>query len=244
MFPELPTSGKVLTLPRIIALAVAAGLVVLLVLPALQPESRRRHPCLTNLRSLSLAILNYEVAKGHFPPAYVADEQGRPMHSWRVLILPYLDDPIAREIYDQYRFDEPWNGPNNRRLANRMPAVFRCPEEASENPLTTSYVAVVGNDTMWPMSQGRHVRDVKDGTSHTILLVEQAASGIHWMEPRDVSIEGTAVMVPNHPHNHADGVTVVSYADAHTQALAPRDHEIFRALISAAGGEDIDLGAL
>lgn len=76
-------------------------------------EAARRVSCLNNLRHIELALHNYHNAHGCFPPAYIVDESGRPMHSWRVL-LPYLEQEA---LYDQYDFSEPWDGPNNRKLA-------------------------------------------------------------------------------------------------------------------------------
>jgi hypothetical protein len=69
--------------------------------------------CAQNLKWICLALHNYEAANGAFPPAYVADADGKPMHSWRVMILPYAEEPA---LYKKYRFDEPWDGPNNRQL--------------------------------------------------------------------------------------------------------------------------------
>jgi hypothetical protein len=68
-----------------------------------------------------LAVANYVEEHGHYPPAFLADENGKPMHSWRVLILPYIEE---RELYKQYKSDEPWDGPSNRKLASRMPRMF------------------------------------------------------------------------------------------------------------------------
>src|SRR5205823_4350421 len=110
-------------------------------------------------------------------------------HSWRVLILPFLEQ---KQFYDEYRFDEPWDGPHNSQLANRLLDVFNCPTENHETgrkttPMT-SYVAVVGPETAWPGKQTRRTEDVADGTSSTLLVVEIANSGIHWMEPRDLHV--------------------------------------------------------
>src|SRR4051812_9073955 len=73
-------------------------------------EASKRTQCKNNLKEIALALHNYHEAYGCFPPAYIADKDGRPMHSWRVLILPYLDE---KPLYLKYRFDEPWNGPHN-----------------------------------------------------------------------------------------------------------------------------------
>lgn len=217
---------------------------VLIILPALnQPRKRRRHPCINRIRSLSLAIINYEAGEGHFPPPYLVNADGQPEHSWRVLILPYLDDPEAAETYKQYRFDEPWNGPHNRRLATRMPKVFRCTDEISKNKMHTSYLAIVGEDTMWPPGKYRRYDEITDGVSKTMLLIEQPDSGIHWMEPRDASLDQSVMLNPDRRLNHQGHLALCAFADGHTRTLGlPLDTEIemLRGVVTVAGGEEID----
>lgn len=106
------------------------------------------------------------------------------MHSWRVLILPYIE---GGELAAKYRFDEPWDGPNNRLLASRMPRVFAFHTEKRPGNTTTNYVAVVGDETAWPTNGKCSIRDATDGTTTTILLVENRGLNIHWLEPRDLS---------------------------------------------------------
>ena len=77
-------------------------------------ESPRRSQCRNNLKNIGLALHNYHEAHGCFPPAFVADANGKPMHSWRVLILPYLDQGPSRKMYS---FNEPRDGPNNKKLS-------------------------------------------------------------------------------------------------------------------------------
>ena len=68
---------------------------------------------------------DYHGKNKHFAPAYVADENGKPMHSWRVLLLPMLEQ---QALYESYDFDEPWNGPNNSRLLAQTPPSYQCPQ--------------------------------------------------------------------------------------------------------------------
>src|SRR5262249_17806187 len=139
-----------------------------------------------HLKQIGLALENYHAVYGSLPPAYIADAKGRPMHSWRVLILPYLD---RSDIYSKYDFNEPWDGPNNSKLAALMPDCCRSPSRSSKQPKTeTSYVAIVGSETMWPGGKSVSLSDIADGTSNTVAVVEIENSGIHWMEPRDLSI--------------------------------------------------------
>ena len=137
------------------------------------------------IAQLLLALHNYHDSCGVFPPAFVADDDGRPMHSWRTLVLPYIEEG---RIYDRYDFDEPWDGPNNRRLADEAMRPFRSSVlRGQPSRGATNFVAVVGPETAWPGPRGLGYRDL-GGLSRRILLVETYASDIHWMEPRDLTV--------------------------------------------------------
>ena len=150
-------------------------------------HNRCRH-CMSQLAG---AILTYQKDHGTFPPAYQLGPDGKPWHSWRVLILPYMD---GKELYDAYNFDEPWDGPNNRKLWNEIPNVYKCRGCARANELglidhpnhCTNYFAIVGEDTAWPGSQGKKLDDIEDKPSETLLLLE-AMKPVCWMEPTDLS---------------------------------------------------------
>jgi hypothetical protein len=105
------------------------------------------------------------------------------MHSWRILLLPYLEQ---QELYEAYDFSEPWNGPKNRLLAERMPKIYALHGEARPGNTTTNYLAVVGSETAWPGPTGLVAEAVTDGKGTTVLLVENRGAGVHWMEPRDL----------------------------------------------------------
>lgn len=132
-----------------------------------------------------MAVANYHSANGRYPPPYVAGPDGRPWHSWRVLILQYIEHS---DLYSAYRFDEPWDGPNNRRLAGQMPRLYAFHGSDHPENTTANYLAVVGDKTAWPGSKLVTEADVTDGLGETILLVENRGAGVHWMEPRDLSL--------------------------------------------------------
>ena len=143
-------------------------------------------------------MLAYEDVHGTFPPAYLANENGEPTHSWRVLILPYLD---RQELYDKYDFEEAWNGPNNSLLAEEIGDVYRCPSDAASVDqfldeqavfVDTSYMMVVGPGTLSNGPSATSLADVTDPPYDTFLVVETAGSRIHWMDPRDLMAEDFA----------------------------------------------------
>ena len=130
-----------------------------MLLPAVNSASGsvRGGQCANNLRQIALALLNYEQANGCFPPAYIADKNGKPVHSWRVLILPYLDETAMYKMYD---FTQPWDGPKNRKLLATRPPVFCCPGDRktrASGANQASYVAVVGAKAAWAGGKARKV---------------------------------------------------------------------------------------
>jgi len=237
-----------------------AGVVAIILAVLLWPANQGGGPslrsmCLNNIKQVALALHEYHDDYGCFPPAYIADESGRPMHSWRVLILPYLDD---QDLYEAYRFDETWDGPNNRKLHD-VPlnyGAFRCPTEDDVVPLSdTNYLAVVGAETMWPGDRGISIPDVKDGTSTTIFVVEVHNSGIHWMEPRDLDFDTMSFAI-NDPQditissqhglgswNSGPGGANGAMADGSVLWFpAEKEPGLIRSLLTAAGGESLPDG--
>jgi prepilin-type processing-associated H-X9-DG protein len=158
-------------------------------LPAIQAarEASRRVQCVENLQRIGLAMQSYHQKYGCFPPSFIPDENGKPKHSWRVLILPFLD---KENLYAKYRFDEPWDGPHNRALADQMPSAFWCPSSPiNSSQSQTSYAMIVGPHAISDGPTARCESDIKDGLSNTIMVAEAAKSGINWMEPRDLNVE-------------------------------------------------------
>ena len=147
-------------------------------------ESSRSWQCHYGMSTIAKALLLYAKDHGALPPVYIAGADGKPMHSWRVLILPYLE---GKNLYDQYDFSEPWNGPNNSALAPYAPTIFQCPSDPSTAAGTTSYFAVVGPRTAWPSEGGRRLDEFTDGPEQTLLLMEAKGRGVNWLDPRDIS---------------------------------------------------------
>ncbi len=149
--------------------------------------------CKNNMKQLGLAFRLYHEQHGSFPPAYLTDDNGRPAHSWRVLLLPFLE---AQAVYRDYRFDEPWNGPHNSKLADRIPEVYRCPrfvEEFSKrtpnSKWLTNYVALTGPHTCFEENHAITTDDITNDISKTMMVAETRQHSVHWMEPEDSSAD-------------------------------------------------------
>lgn len=146
--------------------------------------ARARAPhCRNKLRIIRLALEIYHDDWGTYPPAHFADEDGRPMHSWRVLLLPYLN---RAPLYSRYRFDEPWDGPNNSQLHEEFVNEYWCPSDSEPDARSYSYFAVIGPETHWPPGNAAKRSEFTDLRRQTIALVEVANSKIHWMQPVDI----------------------------------------------------------
>lgn len=139
--------------------------------------------CTNQLKQIGLAMHNYHNAWNSFPPAFSVDKDGQPLLSWRVALLPYLDNGAA--IYSRFRLNEPWDSPHNVRLLRYMPSVYACPAETTLSPGETTYQVVVGPKTIFPGAKSVKIEDIIDGTSNTI-LVGEAATSVPWTKPQDL----------------------------------------------------------
>ena len=225
-------------------LAVAAALVLMLclLLPTLQMTGHRpRSPCVSNLEQIATALHNYHEVYGSFPPAYMADQNGQRMHSWRVVILPFLGE---EELHSKYDFEQPWYSKHNLQVAEETGSLYRCPKAPDHLLTRTNYVAVVGPETAWPGQEGTRLDDFRDGIQYTLLVVEVRDAGIRWSEPRDLEFDSMRRQVDGSvgqaiSSSHPGGAAVV-FADGHTAYLG---HSIswstLRALLTTAGREAV-----
>lgn len=155
-------------------------------------DSSRQRQCQNNLKQIGLALHSYHDAWGSFPPAYTVDANGQRLHSWRVLILPYLGQTA---LYNSIDLTQPWDSPANARHLAAMPHEFGCPADAVRGSTLTNYVAVVGDKCVFRGQEPVSIREITDGTSNTILVGEVAGANIPWMKPDDRGIEMFAVGV-------------------------------------------------
>lgn len=213
------------------------GVLVALLLPAVQAarEAARRMQSSNHMRQIAIAMHTYHGEHGTFPPRATYDDDGKPLLSWRVHLLPYLDQG---QLYEQFHLDEPWNSEHNRKLLDQMPALYRNPSATSE-PNKASYLVPVGDGTIFETTEGTSLAKITDGSSNTILVLEvnNEASTI-WTKPDDLTIDpedplaglGTA-----HP-----GGFQAALADGSVQFIpATLDPETFRRLLMMADGKPV-----
>jgi hypothetical protein len=188
------------------------------------------------LREIGQAVFKYETAYRHFPPAAGTDKDGKPLLSWRVHLLPYLG---RHDLYREFHLDEPWDSPHNRKLIDRMPAVFRSPAQKKGEAGTTTYLAPVGEATAFPGVKALRVADFTDGLSNTILLVDADDDhAVVWTRAEDLKYD------PQKPlrglGGHHPGGFLALFADGTVQFLPENIHPTtLHALFTRNGGETI-----
>jgi hypothetical protein len=225
------------TVPGGNAIATAPVSVALL-LPAVQSAraAARRTHSMNQLKQIGLALHMHHDRHKTFPPAYVADEDGKPLLSWRVTILPYLGQ---QALYGQFRLDEPWDSEHNKKLIARMPQLYRAPASNAEAGKTV-YLTIRDDQAVFPGAEGVPIRDIKDGTSNTIMVVEASdAKAVPWTKPQDFEVDEknpTAGLIGLRPGGFlallSDGS--VHLIDRHVGA------EVIPAMLTRNGGEPVD----
>ena len=197
--------------------------------------------CATNLNSLAQAIQKYVEEKGSYPPVWTADAEGKPLHSWRVLILPYLDE---EELYNSIHLDEPWDSEHNRQFHSKMPTIFRCPASRFANEATTTYSWIAGPSAYPSGPVALKPSDVTDNPNSTIMLVERKTP-ICWMKPEEISEENALKGVGidrGIGSDHLREGANVAFFDGTIRFIsnnAPLDS--LKKIISYSGGEEIQL---
>lgn len=215
-----------------------SGLLLALLLPAVQAarEAARRVSSQNNLRQIGLALHNYHDVYGAFPPAFTVDANGKPLHSWRTLLLPFLEQ---QALYQQIDLSQPWDSPRNQAFAATDLAVFRHPQE---RPGSCSYVAILGPEGIFQGAKSRRIPDIVDGTSNTLFAVECGGRSQSWMAPVDLDaskMKFTVNGTPADPRTISPRGINILMVDGSTRFLEQSvDPAIFRAMYTAQGGEN------
>jgi prepilin-type processing-associated H-X9-DG protein len=206
--------------------------------PAVQAQraAAKRSQSVNNMKQIGLAMHNYAFSHDNrFPPAVLIGPDGKTPHSWRVAILPYLEQ---KALYDQYKFDEPWDGPNNHKLLDKMPRLFAHPD--AQPGTSTSYFMTTGPHTISSDNRGSALSEITDGTSNTIMVVE-ANRDIPWLKPEDIPAPAgpgaQGQPLPKLGGFSPNGFNVL-FADGAVRFVAHSiDPNVFKTLLSKDGGE-------
>ena len=214
-----------------VTVVLGALLVIFLPSPGSRPASPRS-TCKNNLKQIGLALLAYEQTYGSLPPAYIANKYGKPIHSWRVLLLPFWEQEM---IYNLYDFNQPWDSPHNSKLANSMPSGFRCAAADDLPDGLTNYIAVSGPGRNFDGAHATRLSEISDGIADTIMVIEVPDSqAVPWFSPFEPAITTAA-------SNHIGGANAI-FVDGSVSFL-PSDMPAatMTALQTIAGGEQVQL---
>ena len=144
-------------------------------------EAAQRVKSSNNLKQFGVGMFNYLEKHGTFPAAGSFDKNGKPLLSWRVTILPYIEQ---EQLYKEFHLDEPWDSEHNKKLIEKMPPIYLMPDDDPKKQLTR-YQVFVGKGAFFEGTRGLRIKDISDGLSNTIMVIE-AANGVPWTKPEDL----------------------------------------------------------
>jgi prepilin-type processing-associated H-X9-DG protein len=222
-------------------------------------ELAARARSINHLKQIGLALHNYHSALNTFPPAVIYGPDGKPWHSWRVLILRYLEHA---DLYDAYDFSQPWDSPKNKALLDKMPDVYRDPIYGDTKEPYTHYAALVGPKAAFrtegakqtnaddppPLNGGTGVASITDGTSNTVLISSvEPGRKIPWTKPEDIDVgpvfkgvgQPGGIAAPYTFHGPGGGKAApFLFADGSVRIIAKTMHpRVLEGLLTRAGGE-------
>ncbi|MCL2304208.1 MAG: DUF1559 domain-containing protein [Planctomycetaceae bacterium] len=228
-------------LPKMSIGPAPVGVMIALMLPAVSAarEAARRMQCVNNEKQILLAMFNYHDVYDRLPPIFTVDKDGNLLHSWRVLLLPFLEQ---NELYEQIRLDEPWDSEYNKQFHSRCPCVYRCPSHGiAPDSGGCSYSVIMGEETAFFDEHSRNFDDIKDGMSNTICLVERKEP-INWMDPlNEITFEEALVGIDEKDgkvgSRHSGGINAGLLNATVTFISNTIDADVWKALLTIDGGE-------
>ena len=230
----------VLVVGFVACLFVCGGIMVALMIPAVSSarDAARRMHCSNNLKQIGLAFHNYHAAYGSLPPAFTVDADGNRLHSWRTLILPFMEQS---NLYQQIDFTKPWDDPANAILQQMEVPVFRCPSSKVAVGMTT-YQIIDDPSSPFPGSTPSTFYDIRDGLSNTLFVIEtDEQDAVHWAEPKDQSQLSYLSAVKA---SHSGGRNAVMGDGAVLFLSDNMDQKVANAIATRNGGENVNYDAL
>jgi hypothetical protein len=226
----LPGGGAVASAPFL------AGLLV----PASFSARRAAHEAqeLNHMKQIALACLNHEAAYGTLPTD-VYSKDGKPLLSWRVKILPFMEE---QQLFNQFKLDEPWDSEHNRPLLAQVPTVFTSPTTPVA-PGFTRIVGLKGKDGMFPGNEKIGFRHITDGTSNTVFFVSGSPeAAVEWTRPDDIKFDRVR---PFAGLAQPSGYFLAAFVDGSVRKLSlALEPNTINALVTRAGNEVIEYDSL
>ena len=239
-----PQPARVSAMSPLLTLLVTLGIVAM-VIALLLPQVRisrgpaLRNSCLNNLKQIGLALDNYAAVHGAYPPAYTVDADGKPLHSWRTLILPYME---LQPLYEQIDLTKPWDDPVNEKARNSVIEVYRCPSlREGDGDNRTTYLAVVTPDSVIRTTDSRRPQEIKDVASDVIMVIDADHDhAVPWMSPQDAGEQLILTAGNIAAQSHAGGMLAL-FADGHSRMLANEDDAPMRRALISVSEDDNDI---
>jgi RNA polymerase sigma factor (sigma-70 family) len=200
-------------------------------------DAKQRKKSVNNLKQILIALHNYHDVNGTFP-ANVTDKDGKPLLSWRVLLLPYLEQD---NLYKQFKLDEPWDSDNNKKLLAMMPRVFKTGIEPKDST-KTYYQGFAGKGTIFEPGEKIKIQSITDGTSNTLAVVE-CGPAVDWTKPEDLRYDPKKELPKLEPP--FTNTIIAAMGDGSVHAFKPDiDEKNLRRLVERADGEVIEVDKL
>jgi hypothetical protein len=217
--------------PALVAAAVTAAPVQG---QANQDDEAARSQSINNLKQFGLAMHNYAGSHGDAFPAAAIRKDGKALLSWRVAILPYLDQG---ELYKKFHLDEPWDSPHNLALLDQMPDIYAPVTHQEESKHSTYYQVFTGRGALFGGAERTKRADINDGMAWTIMIVE-AAKPVPWTKPEDLTFDASKPL-PKLGGLFEDGFCAC-FADGSVRFLKRNvGSNVLKALITVNGREKV-----
>ncbi|MFN3158140.1 MAG: DUF1559 domain-containing protein [Rubinisphaera brasiliensis] len=237
-----PSRLFLLSLFVLVAFASYAALVKLVI----EPQRAVRVQASRNVRTVGLACQNFASgSQAELPAQAIRSENDKPLLSWRVSLLPLLDNAVLHRKAD---LSQPWDSDANKILRENCPPVLQAPGSPADGTLQTSWFTIVGEDTPFPEQGSVNLDDISkaDGLGNTLMFVEATGMNIEWAEPKDIPFSALKAS-PNKlsgkgPSTHRrDGKFSAVFCDGHGRFMnGDVDPAVLRALATWRGKEKLD----
>jgi len=235
--PAPKTRSRTRWLVELLTVVAIIGILVALLLPSVRTarEPARRVQCSNNLKNIALALRNYESAYDSLPPASTVDADGKPLHSWRTLILPYLEQ---KSLYEKIDLSKPWDDPANQEACETTPDVYHCPSAACP-PNHTTYFAIVAPGGCFRPTEPRKLSEITDDPDLTLMVLEgDSEHAVPWMSPTDTDEQWILNLAAVARLPHPGGTQAVCVGGNVRFLSSSLEPAKLRALISIDGHDD------